>query len=68
MPLFEYHCRDCGQQFEILILGGTSEPVRCPHCSSEQVAKLLSAPCRPISLSSSPPAPSAGCPARGGFT
>lgn len=68
MPLFEYSCRDCGQQFEILTTGATTEPVRCPQCGGAQVAKLISAPCRSASRSASPSRPSAGCAARGGFT
>ena len=37
MPLFEYHCRDCGQQFEILTLGGTSEPVPTEPATTTEV-------------------------------
>ena len=68
MPLFEYSCRDCGQQFEILTTGATTEPVRCPHCGGAQVAKLISAPCRSASRLASPSDRPAGCAAKGGFT
>lgn len=67
MPLFEYHCRDCGQQFEILTTGSASKPVACTQCGSTQVAKLISAPSRTATRSGSPSLPS-GCAAKGGFS
>ena len=45
MPIYEYMCRDCGQVSEFLVktmLG--SENLCCPHCSSRNMEKLLSAP------------------------
>jgi len=42
MPIFEYICRDCGEQFELLIRG-SSEPT-CPHCESTELEKMLSLP------------------------
>ena len=41
MPIFEYTCRDCEQQFEILVLS-TREKISCPKCHSQQVNKQLS--------------------------
>jgi putative FmdB family regulatory protein len=40
MPLYEYVCKQCGQQFEELIRG-QEQPV-CPHCGSRKVEKQLS--------------------------
>lgn len=40
MPLYEYVCRDCDRQFELLVRG--SQPPICPECGSEQLTKLLS--------------------------
>lgn len=40
MPLYEYACQDCHQDFELLIRG-KEKPV-CPHCASKKLTKLLS--------------------------
>ena len=42
MPIYEYHCGDCQKDFEYLVLGG-GEPDECPHCSSTDVCRLMSA-------------------------
>ncbi len=41
MPLFEYRCRDCGYEFEALVVG-TRKAV-CPKCRSEDLEKKVSA-------------------------
>ena len=41
MPIFEYICRDCEEEFEVLIRGGAQ--VACSHCESESVEKKFSA-------------------------
>jgi len=40
MPIFEYACHDCGQQFETLVRSGTV--AECPSCHSTDLGKLLS--------------------------
>lgn len=40
MPIFEYHCSDCGREFEQLVRA-SSTPA-CPHCASEHLEKKLS--------------------------
>jgi putative FmdB family regulatory protein len=40
MPLYEYQCRACGDQFEALVRG-TAVP-SCPACHSGDLEKLLS--------------------------
>jgi putative FmdB family regulatory protein len=40
MPLFEYECRVCGQQFEFLTREGQSPS--CPSCRGANLQKLLS--------------------------
>jgi putative FmdB family regulatory protein len=40
MPLFEYECRGCHQQFEFLTRDGQSPS--CPSCKGEDLQKLLS--------------------------
>lgn len=42
MPIYEYSCKSCGNQFEALILG--KEEAACPSCESRELERLLSAP------------------------
>jgi putative FmdB family regulatory protein len=43
VPIYEYRCRKCGQQFEVLVSGfNDGGPKRCEHCGGKLV-KLLSA-------------------------
>jgi putative FmdB family regulatory protein len=41
MPIFEYLCKGCGKQFEVLVRG--SEKPQCPKCSSTRLEQQLSA-------------------------
>lgn len=49
MPIYEYHCDNCNQDFECLVFG--NEKPGCPGCDSKKVNKLLS-PCGFISKGS----------------
>lgn len=40
MPLFEYRCRDCHRESEILVRN--REQPRCPACDSAHLEKLFS--------------------------
>lgn len=40
MPIYEYQCRNCDEQFELLVLKGTV--VECPSCKSSDLEQLLS--------------------------
>ena len=42
MPIYEYVCRDCKHEFEVLIRG-KEQPV-CPKCGKKKVDKQLSVP------------------------
>ena len=42
MPIFEFHCHSCNQDFEKLVFGADPE-VECPHCGQAKVEKLMSA-------------------------
>lgn len=44
MPIFEYLCEECDDQFEELVIG-EQEAILCPECGSEQTRKLISS-CR----------------------
>ena len=40
MPFFDYHCRDCGADCELLVMG-TNTP-SCPQCHSQNLEKQIS--------------------------
>lgn len=40
MPIFEYKCNGCDEEFELLVFG--NKTVYCPKCSSDDVKKKLS--------------------------
>jgi putative FmdB family regulatory protein len=42
MPIYEYACRDCGHEFEVLVRG-EEKPV-CPSCGRAKLTKKLSVP------------------------
>jgi putative FmdB family regulatory protein len=41
MPIYEYHCNQCEQEFEKLVLK-TSEKITCPKCNSKKVNRMMS--------------------------
>jgi putative FmdB family regulatory protein len=45
MPLYEYACKQCENEFEALVFNG--ETVACPECHGEKVERLLSVPAKP---------------------
>lgn len=42
MPIYEYACQACGEEFELLVR--SDEKLVCPGCESEKLEKLMSAP------------------------
>jgi putative FmdB family regulatory protein len=40
MPLYEYRCRACSHEFEVLVGRGTTPA--CPKCGAEDLDRLLS--------------------------
>ncbi|WP_045212099.1 FmdB family zinc ribbon protein [Desulfonatronovibrio magnus] len=42
MPIHEFCCNKCSTEFEELVFR-ESDPVNCPDCGSDRVAKLMSA-------------------------
>lgn len=40
MPIYEYQCRHCAHQFELLVLKNTV--AACPACESRDLEQLLS--------------------------
>ncbi len=44
MPIYEYRCNSCGKKFSQLVLTPSQQQeVKCPHCGSADVKRLLSA-------------------------
>ena len=42
MPIYEYRCRGCMHEFELLVLGRRTPA--CTSCESEDLEKLISLP------------------------
>jgi putative FmdB family regulatory protein len=42
MPIYEYSCDACNNEFELLVRG--NERPACPECGSVKLEKLLSVP------------------------
>ncbi len=63
MPIYEYRCQDCGEEFEELTLSSNGAgTVQCRLCSSRRVKKMLSAFAVHDGGSSAPePGPCGGC-------
>ncbi|PID71983.1 MAG: hypothetical protein CSB34_04875 [Desulfobulbus propionicus] len=71
MPIFEYECRDCKHQFEIITTSSQQEPVTCPECNSRDVVKNMSASAIRIGSGAPVSRPSlsgGGCSPNSGFT
>ena len=61
MPLYEYLCRDCETEVELLIRSPQDQP-ECPGCGGQKLMKLLSVPQAhsPNGQSDGPPTGSCG--------
>ena len=42
MPIYEYVCRRCRREFEVLVRG--SENPVCPHCAAVDIDRQMSVP------------------------
>jgi putative FmdB family regulatory protein len=60
MPIYEYNCRKCATDFEQFLLS-TQEPVACPKCASQEVARKLSIFSAPGNRSESEASSGGGC-------
>jgi putative FmdB family regulatory protein len=40
MPMYEYHCKACDAEFELLVRSSTVPA--CPHCGSGELARIVS--------------------------
>ena len=68
MPLFEFQCTDCKDEFEELVRSSAAvTEVKCPHCGSQQVKRKLSLFASKVSGGGSlAPAPAASSCSTGG--
>lgn len=45
MPMYDFHCHDCGNHFEKIVSFETSQsPIACPACNTINSHRLPSAP------------------------
>jgi putative FmdB family regulatory protein len=42
MPIYEFHCAQCGKESEVLVRKSDWEGTVCPHCGSTRLTKKLS--------------------------
>jgi putative FmdB family regulatory protein len=42
MPIYEFHCEQCGRDSEILVRSSDWSGTKCPHCSSARLDKKFS--------------------------
>jgi putative FmdB family regulatory protein len=42
VPIYEYLCEKCGNQFEVLIRAKTDQPAKCPKCGGVKLKKAFS--------------------------
>lgn len=63
MPIYEYHCKSCGETFELLrSISQSDSDVRCEKCGAETVERLMSTFAASVDAgSSSGASTSAGC-------
>lgn len=42
MPIYEYHCKNCGKNFEMMQKISDKPLKECTYCSSTKIEKLMS--------------------------
>jgi putative FmdB family regulatory protein len=60
MPIYEYKCSTCDEEFETLVFG-SDEAVTCPRCKGDHVKRLMSACGCKSGGSFTPSAGTSGC-------
>ncbi|MBW2064916.1 MAG: zinc ribbon domain-containing protein [Deltaproteobacteria bacterium] len=60
MPIHEYRCKKCRNEFECLVLG-SEEAISCPECNGKRVERLMSACSFKSSGSFTPSSGSSSC-------
>lgn len=44
MPIYDYKCSNCGQEFELIQKFSDEPKTKCPNCEKDTLSKLVSAP------------------------
>ena len=69
MPLYEYQCMNCGEEFEQVVRFSEADiPPNCPKCGTQETKKQISATASLGSSISGSSNASSSCAPRGGFT
>jgi putative FmdB family regulatory protein len=42
MPIYEFHCEQCGRDSEVLVRSSDWKGSECPHCHSKKLSKKFS--------------------------
>ncbi|THB77544.1 MAG: zinc ribbon domain-containing protein [Desulfobulbaceae bacterium] len=42
MPIYEFKCNDCGNEFEELLKSSDISEIVCPECKSKGINKIMS--------------------------
>lgn len=42
MPIFEFVCKQCGNEFDVLVSSSKKDEIKCSACGSVQLKKKLS--------------------------
>jgi putative FmdB family regulatory protein len=48
MPLYEYHCDDCGYEFEAIVPFTRADEMTCESCGSTKMIRLASTFCSAV--------------------
>ena len=69
MPIYEFHCENCGKNFESLVMiASAMDKVTCKHCNSSNIKKMISATSSQPVTSSIPSGALSGCSSKSGFS
>ena len=41
MPMYDFHCRGCGHEFEALVRPQDPQPPKCPACQSADLERQI---------------------------
>ena len=69
MPIYEFHCEDCGKNFESLVMIASAlENVTCKYCKSSNIKKMISATSSHPVKGGIPAGALSGCSSSSGFS
>ena len=67
MPIYEFVCNSCGNEFEAIVSSTDTTSVSCDSCKSGDVKKVMSASSIKVGGASGTALPAAGC-GKSGFS